>query len=76
MGILDEIRSESVGNKKCGVGAFLKGLDTKTRAEWEDALANTSHQHAPITRVMKTAGAHVSVDMVARHRRKVCSCGD
>jgi hypothetical protein len=60
----------------CSVGKFLATLDSKARAQVEDACANVQLQTAHLTRALAMmAGTKFDPQTVSRHRKGSCNCG-
>ena len=75
MGLLDEIRNESSGNRPCKLARHLSAMEKKDAAEIVSALDDTAIPSTRIAAVLTRHGWSVGVSSVDKHRKRLCCCG-
>jgi hypothetical protein len=71
MTFADDVRQETKSTGvKCRVCVFLEGLDTKTRSEVTDVLADEAWNSEAISRAMNRRGWEFSGAAIRKHRQK------
>ena len=75
--LFKDILSENVcaPNQGCGMARLIDGMAESDKADLEQALADPTITASAIDRALRKNGFVVSGNMVRRHRRKDCACG-
>ena len=70
MTFADDVRAETrTSGIECRLCVLLKNMDTKTRGEVNDVLADQSWNAEAIARAMKRRGWEIRGDSSRKHRR-------
>lgn len=62
--------------RTCGMAAILGALSPKDVEVLSAALVDPNVTHEAIARVLTSNGQRAKANMVARHRKGACCCGD
>lgn len=75
--LLKDIMSENSNAPKtgCGIAKLLKNMTKPDSTDLQEALENPIITSSAIDRALRKNGYTVSGNMVRRHRRKDCACG-
>lgn len=75
--LFKDIMSENLcmPNQGCGIARVLDGMTEENRTDLEQALHDPTITASAIDRALRKNGFVVSGNMVRRHRRKDCACG-
>jgi hypothetical protein len=70
MTFADDVREETrTSGIECRLCVLLKNMDTKTRGEVNEVLADQSWNAEAISRAMKRRGWEIRGDSIRKHRR-------
>ena len=70
MTFADDVRAETrTSGIECRLCVLLKNMDTKTRGEIEEVLADPSWNAEAIARAMNRRGWEIRGDSIRKHRR-------
>ena len=71
MTFADEVRSETRSSGvRCRLCVFLEGLDSKTRSEVTDVLADSAWNAEAISRAMMRRGWEFRGEAIRKHRQR------
>lgn len=77
-GLLKDILSENTRPTQngCGLARFLGTLTAEDRTDLEQAMQDKTITSSAIQRALRNNGYAISGNMIRRHRRKDCPCGN
>lgn len=62
--------------RQCTIGAYIRTLDPDDRAAMVQALNDKTISSVAIVRAVSATGSKLSAEVLARHRRRLCKCGE
>lgn len=62
--------------RQCTIGTYIRGLDPDDRSALVAALNDKTISAVAIVRAVSTTGTKLSHEVLARHRRRFCKCGE
>ena len=62
--------------RRCTIGTYIKSLDYDDRQAFIAALNDKTLSAVTICRAVANTGAKLSAEVLARHRRRFCKCGE
>ncbi len=74
MGLIDDIRAESVIERRCSIAELLESFDKKDADDLRQAMDDPGIPHTAITRVLVARGYDMHDKRLAAHRKGRCAC--
>lgn len=87
--LLDDLKAGSAPLKQCGVGKVRAGMTPEEQAALDEAFVKIRERNSSprtiqtsgytykwLTDLLKKHGHDVTIRMIEKHSRKVCSCDD
>lgn len=74
IGLLDDIKAETVVERRCSVAELIDELPDKDADDLRAALADSTIAHTVITRVLIARGYDMHDKRLAAHRNGHCAC--
>lgn len=62
--------------RRCTIGAYIRTLNQDDRQAFIAALHDKTLSAVSICRAVSNTGADLSAEVLARHRRHICKCGE
>ena len=73
---LENEKDAGPSKRLCSIGSYIKALNPDDRKAFINALDDKTLSAISITRAVLNTGTKLSHEVLARHRRRFCKCGE